>query len=1176
MKAKNKIKNILACVALVFALLLSCSYQTIWVASNYAGTAAAKSYAAENKTDPYEFESAGKWSRSTNYSSVQVDGNTINAFDKTTVSQNLATLVKDGKPSTLWNGDSTTVAEGEDSTLNKYKVMMIDANDANVKQEKEVKDDDDNYVFETDNEGNFIYETDANGTVYYDAASINTSDSKFVPVDESIDGAENAGKYKAKVIKKEPTDIYYYYKSNSISLSKQAYYVLSFWVYTVGDAYASVRVANSAETFDAKVENIKSENAWKKVYMFMETRADGSASTVYISLYFGNTETILGANAVDTGNENDQKITGTVYYDTVELKTINYTDYVNKTIDGVSPEETNKEVVDNYSNRYDYDLIANPNFNGNDILSSEWTNYIPEYIDGSTDDKISSTTREKYEQAYSKYSTISIVKEAEELKHFDTDEDGNKKYDAADTDKENPLMKNGYSTFGANNTILKIDNDSQLYSIGKTSAAFKAARFMYYRVSVWVKAADENSSATVKLYGKVITGNKSEGLLISQSQTVSDLYTDPEDLIVKPSTEEDSSDSDDTMDYNNGWTEVVFYVHGNAYNNIDIQIALLADKNSTVYFDNIRIENILSSEYSSATSSKKLELTFSPSKSSSEQYLVTSITNGYFENITTEELDYNDSEAYTAPYIAASWTESKDNSEDVVAGVVPTGTSYTQAIKEKLGGTGDPNGTPYENGVVPAANNVYAIYAPKTVDGKEVTHDYSITSSSFSLSSSSVYKVSFMMKYSSGTDSNFNGKIKAYLTYSSNKISEQEFNIETTSTSKDIWHTVTFLVRTGSSARSTTITLSVEDAVGTVFFKNVGMYKYSEATRTDETGKEIKVSTDEQFKELYEKYASVSAQKENNVAIVDYTSYNFTMHSTSKVPVETDDENATPETKDYYESFSHIVEENTDDDDSKTENIVNGIVGVVDTTEDELKLSDTVKVNNLKNNKSLSDTALVIYNESELYTTVSPRVTHTLSASSFYTIELYVRTSEFAEGKGLSINMGAISVYFDDVDTTENTENNGYTLYRAIVRTGSSSITGFSINFELGTENDKLSGYALISDINVTKLADVEAYNEIVDAVDENDKNTVVKNFYVEENSGDTSSTPVENQTLINFFLVFSSILLVVALVIALVAFYVKKHPSKKKVKVNAKDNNNYKAAKTKEEKEVNDKGGFV
>ena len=47
------------------------------------------------------------------------------------------------------------------------------------------------------------------------------------------------------------------------------------------------------------------------------------------------------------------------------------------------------------------------------------------------------------------------------------------------------------------------------------------------------------------------------------------------------------------QDYNNGWTEIAFYVHGNAYHDVDIQIALLADKNSTIYYDSVKVENVL-------------------------------------------------------------------------------------------------------------------------------------------------------------------------------------------------------------------------------------------------------------------------------------------------------------------------------------------------------------------------------------------------------------------------------------------------------------------------------------------------------------------------------------------------------------------------------------------------------
>ena len=568
MNAKNKIKKIIACFVALIAILATCTMQPVYTAVSYISSVSAKAYKAENKTDPYEFESSGKWSRSTNYSAVTVDSATVNAFEKTTVSQNLATLTfgetsGKTKPATLWNGDTTTVTENADD--NKYKVLMIDATNADVKQMKDVTDDEGNVVFVEDAEGNPVYEK-VEGTEnikYYEASSINTSDKKFVPAGEE-DGTENAGKYKKKVVKQEMTDIYYYYKSNSVSLSKQSYYMISFWVYTSGDAYASVQVASSNEQFNAKVENIQTGDKWQKVYMFMETRADGSASTVYISLYFGNTETINGLNS---GND---KVTGTVYFDTVELKTINYTDYTNRTIDGVAPAEENKFIADNYTNRYSYDLIANPHFD-TQLENDEWSNYIPEYIDGSTDDKISETTKTKYEQAYEKYSTISIVNEAEELKVYDLDEDGKKQYD----DDENALMKNGYSTFKANNKILKIDNDSQLYKIGKTTAPITIGQLMYYRVSVWVKGASDTSSATVLLYGKVKTGNKTEGLLISQTQTVNDIYTDIEDAVKKDDDKETEDKSE--MDYNNGWTEVVFYVHGNAYNNIDIRIALLAE-----------------------------------------------------------------------------------------------------------------------------------------------------------------------------------------------------------------------------------------------------------------------------------------------------------------------------------------------------------------------------------------------------------------------------------------------------------------------------------------------------------------------------------------------------------------------------------------------------------------------
>lgn len=1169
MKLRNRLKQIFACFALVIALVLSCSFQTIGLASSYIATAYAKVYEAEDKVDAYEFTTSSQWHQNTNYANQKdAEENSVNAFSGTNSSVDLSTLEKADKPTVLWDGTAITTPdpasqadEGEEDEKQDNYVMMITANDAEKKQWKDAKDEDNNVIYLDD-----TFVTDEHGAIkYYTASEINTSNIKYVPVDETAD-PEHAGMYKEKKAKQEEKDIYFYYRSNSIGLAKSSYYVVSLWVYTTGDATATLKMGTSDDKFSTTLP-MHSVNAWKKYYLFIETRSDGSTPTIYLNIYFGNTESIAG-----TSDAAATKVTGSVYVDTVEVKTINQTDYNQKTINGVAPAESG-HAIQSYSGRFNYDgLISNPNFDsaltylagngfeGTNFDNADWKYYIPEYISGSTEDKLSQTTISKYKDVYTTYSTIKTVGEAGEIKVYDLDAEGNKQYDAADTEQENPLMKDGFSTFGLNNQILKIENKSQLYSIGIVSKPFTVNQFGYYRVSMWVKATSEDSNAEVVLFGKIPTGDKSEGLQILKSQTIGDLY-------VEETEDEDAEEKkDDTMDYNNGWKEVVFYVHGNAFRDTQIQLALLASKNSTVYYDTVRVESVLSTNYSSSSSSLRLEL------SPSAQTVSKSITNGYFDNIETEEYDYT---KVKAPYKAQSWTLDKENSEDVTAGIVSTATAAYNAVKADIGNAVNPNGT--ENGIELAKNNVYVIYAPSTVEEEtDVKHDYKFTSNSFSLSSGSVYRISFKVKVSSGTDADFSGKVVAYLTYSEKTIAEFKTTIDASS-SKDVWQTYTFLVRTGTTSRSTTITLGVEDAQGTVFFKNVGYSEVKEVERTEDiTGEKVKVSADEQFEELFTGNTTEADRLANNFAVVDYSSYNFTMHSAEKVTITEegeDDEDDTVINKDYYESFSHKVVDTSTKDDTEA---VNGITGVVDTSKD-FKLNDTTTLlsSDISNPSSKTDTALLIYNQTDVYTTVSPNVTYTLAKESFYQVEIYVKTGGFTEGNGLDIKINEISVNFDNIDTTGETENNGYVKYTVLIRTGESAISGFSVDFVLGTKENKINGYALVSDINLTKLADLEAYEELTEAVAESDKNTVIKSFYVETDTNDDDD-PTTTDTLTTFFLVFSSILMIVALVIALVAIAIKKHPRKKKVVVLEEETSNYKQNKVNRQAKDTEEGGFV
>ena len=1177
MKFKIKLKQIFACIALIVAILASCSFQTLGLASEYIAVAQAKAYEAKNKVDPYEFTTTSQWNQNTNYSSQTITNgdestSTVNAFKTTSSSVNIVDLEKANKPSIKWDESTTAPAEGDEATIDNY-VMMITADNAETKQYKDKKDDNGKTVY---NKEDFVMEND--DVKYFE--TVDTNNSKYLPVDQTLADslstkypslAENIGKYVEMKPEQELKDIYYYYKSNSLSFTKQTYYVVSFWMYTYGDAEASVRVATSdGKKFDASIEELSSDQKWTKVYFFLETRAIGSTPTVYISLYFGNLESIAGSNQTDanvTGH-----VTGTVYFDNLTVQTINQTDFLQQTINGKTPTETNV-VIDSYSARTDSyysNLIKNAEFEDTSAINgykntnadnSNWKYFVPEFDLSDAESDTPTLVKNMYKDVYASSAfEISNPLEAEELKLFDLDEDGNKKYAPEDTEKESPLMINGYSTFDktGNNHILKIKNTNQSYDLGLISNEFNIDQFAYYRISFWVKATDENSSATVAVFGNIKTGKtQTDGTYVVKTQTITDLYTEETDK---------KDDKDETMDMNNGWTEVVFFVHGNAYRDMSIQLVLLANTNSTVYFDHIAVESVLSSDFSSASSTYKLEL--SPSSMVTNK----SITNGYFNSIATE--DYDKSEI-KAPYKAQNWTLGSDNDDKVVAGIVPTNDKYDE-IKDEIGGYTNPNGNASSS---TAKTNVYAIYSP-AIEAEELEEDedktgrnFKLSSSSFSLSSNSVYKVKVNMFVCSGV-ANFTGKINISLTYSDSKIAE--FTIDGATVEKSEWLEYTFLVRTGASSRSTTITIELEDSLGTLYFKNIGLYQLKETERIDEAGEKIKVSPDELFEEKFAENTTDAQRLANKTYVVDYVSYNFTMHSNEKVTEtiksETEGEDDTIITKDYYESFSHkvVMKDEKDTAEKKT----HGIVGVIDTT-GTVKLSDTQTLSSLTNEHAKTDKALLIYNATELDTSVTSKVTYSLSKDSFYTIEVYVKTGGFADNNGLKIAINAIGVTFDKIDTTQVQENNGYELYRAIVRTGDESISGLSIDFTLGTASNKVAGYAIVSDINITKLADLDAYNEVVDAVEDTDTKTQIKNFYL-DSEADTESTPTDTDTLTIFFLVFSSILLVVTLVIALIALAVKKHPKKKVVKVDESENN-FKAKKPKQtETPDSDKGGFV
>lgn len=1134
---KKKFKNIIFSLLVAIALIFSGNFPLAFSVVNSLKQNSVAEYKAENFVSPYEFSSTTGWSKKSVGNSSVTD-----TFSGSAVSKNLSTLTE-YKPAKNYRNESTDVPNG---SLADFGAMVIKTNETPTTTTIEKVDDNGNVVWETDAEGNVVFITNDQGEkIEYSSNSGDTA--RF----ELKEGTTNVYYQKKPVM--EEVNVYYYYQTNtSLSLKANNWYVLSAYVCTFNEKGASIMV--SGTKFENQIQIPNTNGTWQLVYMFLETSSD-STNSVNIRFYYGNDEGISNNTSEGT------KESGAVYLDHVQVKTISQTEFLKNTIDGESPEDGS--IVDSYSVRYDYEINKiNNKFENNltdngdgtydfnlyeemygentyDKNADELINqfyyqyYINKYTADDGKEKQTDKQLSLYHKAYNEKLTTSVVLESKE---FETekevkDENGNPVLDG----DQKPTMETvaGPETFNASNHILKLENKSEKYSLGLLSAPVVINQFAYYKLTLFAKGLSAEDSATVKLISYIKTGtNASEGAMQVKSQTVSPYTTN--------------------SDKTNNWTEISFYIQGSSYRDTEMQIALLADKESTVYFDQIRLESITSSTYSSATSTKKFDL-FPTSTA-----LSSSISNGYFDLVKTEDVNPED---IVKPYIPASWTKVDKSSEDAVTGIISTtdelySTAKNKAnktIQEVLGGASNPI-TPYElNGalITPAKANVLAMYFPKKVDDKDTTHTFGYKSSSISLSSNSAYKITFQVLLSSTTaDSNFSGKIYANLIASDENIAEFETEI-TSNDQKDTWITYTFAVHTGSASRTVYLELGAREATGTAFFQKVNYKKLAEKTVEEE-----KISVDAQFQEIKDQYNTLEKQTQNNIKFVDYEKDAFLMHSENKV-----------KDKDYYSSLSHELRTEEDKKDTAVDEsiIEQGEMGVIDLTEaDGLTLStdpaNTLESAFINNPKVSSGFAMFIHNSSSYYTQVLPKNEISLSSKSYYEISVYVKTKDIAENKGLKIYMDKISVTFDNINTEHNeygdlTDSNGYKKFTAYVKTGESTISGLKITYELGALNNKFTGTALISGLSINKLDDEEAYKEAIESVDSADKTTVIKDFAPVADKHEHAHEHADNLTLATFFLVFSSILLVAVLVFALVSVYIKKVPVTHTVKGTNKAN---------------------
>lgn len=1084
---KNKLKKLIFSIALVFAVSIGsfCGLLT--------GVIGLTSYAEYKPTSvpskPYDFNDTTGWTKNSLSNTALSE-----AFKDSEISKKLVDLDSNlgYKPSKSY--DNETDLTDDDKSL----VMIAQNAPVSVKVDKK---DGDEYVYEMSGE-EYVYVKQEGST----EDRIYSQEEKEADTDYKVDYvfiAEN--EYKKRIRVQEDKDTYFSYKTtSSLSLSSNSYYVVTAYVYTK-NAKATLTISDSNYDVSASAKNVGTDGTWTPVWLFFETSASNSMSA-YITLYYGENDKLA-----DYDDKNDT-VSGIVIFDHIDVQKISKTEFNNKTIDGKTTTEAGATYATD-SARVDYsiDERLNAGFEDEDYIhdnkldvyglkygesgysetfaNSNYQYYIPKFSGTSTSDRMNERELQSYRDAYSKL-THSVVVEKDDIIT---------KIEATDDEEEKEVT---FDTFNPNNHILKLENTSEKYDLGVLSPTFKIKQFGFYRLSIWTKSTDKNANAVVKLLSYINTGystgeNYTDGALQITTQTVT-AFTKDDDL-------------------NNNWTEVIFYVQGNPYRDTTIQLALLAGTDSTVYFDNIRLEAVTSATYSNASSSTKLDL------GSSTITMENGITNGYFNDITVTDTDKIDE--IDKPYTPASWTALDDNDKDVTAGVISTTDDFWDDVKSEIGYGSTEIVNPMAGtilvGTTPVTlprTNILAIYA-------EEAKSFGYKSSSFSLSSNSVYEITF---YTYADVSNFEGKLYANLVFSDSNISE---NIQTLRIGEGgQWIKHTIYVRTGSVSKSVTLQIGTTEAKGTVYFRDFAYNKYSEKAVDDE-----KITVYDQFKNKLAENNTLALQTANNVSFVDFAGNGGLMHSTNKV-----------EDKDYFESLFYQKEKLEEDDTT-----VQGEVGVVETNSDLTLENDPSLVLSsafMKRENATSDFVLMIYNKETGETKVSPISSTTLSSSSYYQITFYVKTANIDQAKGLTVKMDSISAQFTNINTgTYEDANNTYVKYTVLVKTGSSSISNFNIELSLGESGNEVSGIALISDIDIFNFASEKDYNTALEEIDENDKNVIVKDFS-SSTDDDESDETADSTTLATFFLVFSSILLVIALVIALIGVSIKRLPKSKTV----------------------------
>lgn len=906
----------------------------------------------------------------------------------------------------------------------------------------------------------------------------------------------------------EENKVYETYTSSSdLQLSNDCYFKLTFRVYTTSrdvglssenKVSASIKLLGDfKDNENSTFENINTGGTWKTY-------------TYYIATNYGSSGVNKTRIQLSLGSA-DAPSSGTVFFDDVELVEIQQSEFYLESKKSSSPDpeisgsRENIKIIDMKGGKVtsltNFDYPASTN-NTMEDFGWEW-------------DSSTSATEDAFE----------IIKESD---------------------------KTGYSTFYDNDNPSSIEEDYENHCLKVTNSTSNAIKFNtskatvepfnYYKISLWSRY-DYNDPDLLKS-----TSFTHDKFSITLNGTLDGKTVSTKSYDIDPYNENQIK-TDSTGHVSNFWVQTSFYVQACPIYQTEIWFTISVPKNSLFLFDNYTIENITSTEYSSATD-KNLALTSTlPTET---------ISNGFF--FTTE------SDQTTAGlYSPSDWTLSKgDYSNETIYYLDTTNKDSThteKVIKESdltITGEGDDRKITYK---LDGENEFeYSYYlAPSSSEGSSTTN-YEMYKWTNSVSTNENYSVStiYVIKGSDIIDGiavgkdydntlgtktitkndksyiNPNGDIENYLVLNNtNNIIKPKFTYlsEKFSVSSGKYRAINVYVYSELSADANAkinLLNSSSEVIGTL---NIAEHE-NVANQDNWVKYTFHVLGGIASENLYLQIQYGDGEKNMTGAVLFKTIYSAP--SSENVYNEKQLLNATDLESEHAKvvnlsgsNFTEIGEQIEGSAGQFTPLNVKITTAHEDLSVAKLSIVDTTVEGNagFKNEDSASPYVLVMQNTATTRSVARFDREYSIAKSSYYKFTIVAKAIDIP-------STGCAQIKFTNLSSTLTVNTNEYTEYTFYLATGTDSIT---TSCEMILDN--CTGTLAIDSISVEKLTESTYTSGIADISTETPNITKIDFRDTSETDDDAELPDAEksNKTLEVLFATLSSLLLVVALIIAIV-----------------------------------------